>query len=64
MVRLYRNTEYMQTKVPFALHIGTWCFCLGKPQGEMGVRLEIFTPLHWWRLSTPRGLKRRRATNQ
>lgn len=63
MVTLYRKTAYMQTKVPLAFHIGTWCFCFGGPQPRMGVRIEICTPLHWFRYSSRKQIDRRKKRN-
>ena len=48
-----RDVEYTQAKgCVFCLHVGATAFYFGSGrQGWGGPRLELFTPLHWFRWS-------------
>jgi hypothetical protein len=52
MIRVRTQTEYTQAfGCRFCLHVGSVAFFFGsKPDGS-GPRVELFTPLHWFRWS-------------
>lgn len=53
---ILRNTSYIQAhNCHLCLHIGTTAYIFGNRKGGSGLRLEIFTPDHKFRLSPWRG---------
>ena len=47
-MKVIKGIEFTQAKGCYCIHIGTWAFMFGSKQGW---RLELFTPLHFFRFS-------------
>lgn len=52
MIHIQHNTAYMQAHgCRFCFHIGGTAILFGEKKNGRGPRLELFTPMHWFRWS-------------
>jgi len=59
------NVASLQAKnCIFCLHIGSVALCFGRRKGDCLCRIELFTPLQRWRISTLRKKVLQRTTAQ
>jgi hypothetical protein len=52
MIAVHRNTAATQAAhCRLCIHVGSWAWYFGNKPNGFGARLELATPLHWFRYS-------------